>query len=117
MINAKVFSRKGVEKDERAKAIEDAEEAKLLKDQNDEIRIIQDSAFQKIRKLLSGKEVAARLVDDKGEQLLKKGDPSPTSCSTPSRSATGARSRWPDRRTCRRRSARSSRTSRSSASW
>ena len=74
VIDAKVFSRKGVEKDERAKAIEDAEEAKLLKDQNDEIRIIQDSAFQKIRKLLSGKEVAARLVDDKGEQLLKKGD-------------------------------------------
>ena len=42
---------------------------------------------------------------------------SPTSCSTPSRSATGARSRWPAPRTCRRRSARSSRTSRSSASW
>src|SRR5512137_2082999 len=74
VINAKVFSRKGVEKDERAKAIEEAEEAKLLKDQNDEIRIIQDSAFQMIRKILSGKEVAARLVDDKGEQLLKKGD-------------------------------------------
>jgi DNA-directed RNA polymerase subunit beta len=74
VINAKVFSRKGVEKDERAKAIEESEEAKLLKDQNDEIRIIQDSAFLKIRKILSGKEVAARLVDDKGEQLLKKGD-------------------------------------------
>ena len=74
VINAKVFSRKGVEKDERAKAIEEMEEAKLLKDQNDEIRIIQDSAFQKIRKLLVGKEVTGRLVDDKGEQLLKKGD-------------------------------------------
>src|SRR6266540_1302939 len=74
VINAKVFSRKGVEKDERAKAIEEMEEAKLLKDQNDEIRIIQDSAFQKIRKLLVGKEVTGRLVDDKGNQLLKKGD-------------------------------------------
>src|SRR5512143_2003414 len=74
VINAKVFSRKGVEKDERAKAIEEMEEAKLLKDQNDEIRIIQDSAFQKIRKLLVGKEVSGRLVDDKGNQLLKKGD-------------------------------------------
>jgi DNA-directed RNA polymerase subunit beta len=74
VINAKVFSRKGVEKDERAKAIEEMEEAKLLKDQNDEIRIIQDSAFQKIRKLLVGKEVTGRLVDDKGTQLLKKGD-------------------------------------------
>jgi DNA-directed RNA polymerase subunit beta len=74
VINAKVFSRKGVEKDERAKAIEEAEEAKLLKDQNDEIKIIQDSAFQKIRRLLTGKEVTGRLVDDKGNQLLKKGD-------------------------------------------
>jgi DNA-directed RNA polymerase subunit beta len=74
VINAKVFSRKGVDKDERAKAIEEMEEAKLLKDQNDEIRIIQDSAFQKIRRLLSGKEVAGRLVDDQGQQLLKKGD-------------------------------------------
>ncbi len=74
VINAKVFSRKGVDKDERAKAIEEMEEAKLLKDQNDEIRIIQDSAYLKIRKLLVGKEIGARLVDDKGEQLLKKGD-------------------------------------------
>jgi DNA-directed RNA polymerase subunit beta len=74
VINAKVFSRKGVDKDERAKAIEEMEEAKLLKDQNDEIRIIQDSAFQKIRRLLSGREVNARLVDDQGQQLLKKGD-------------------------------------------
>ncbi|HEU4382268.1 MAG TPA: DNA-directed RNA polymerase subunit beta [Anaeromyxobacteraceae bacterium] len=74
VINAKVFSRKGVDKDERARAIEEAEEAKLLKDQNDEIRIIQDSAYLKIRKLLVGKELAARLVDDKGEQLLKKGE-------------------------------------------
>ena len=74
VINAKVFSRKGVEKDERAKAIEEMEEAKLLKDQNDEIRIIQESAFQKIRRLLVGKEVQGRLVDDKGNQLLKKGD-------------------------------------------
>ena len=74
VINAKVFSRKGVDKDERAKAIEEMEEAKLLKDQNDEIKIIQDSAFRKIRKLLVGKEVSGRLVDDKGNQLLKKGD-------------------------------------------
>jgi DNA-directed RNA polymerase subunit beta len=74
VINAKVFSRKGVEKDERAKAIEEMEEAKLLKDQNDEIKIIQDSAYQKIRRLLNGKEATGRLVDDRGEQLLKRGE-------------------------------------------
>jgi len=74
VIGAKVFSRKGVEKDERAKAIESADEAKLLKDQNDEIKVIQDSAFNRIRKLWAGKEAGGKLIDDKGKQLLKKGD-------------------------------------------
>jgi DNA-directed RNA polymerase subunit beta len=74
VINAKVFSRKGVEKDERAKQIESMEEAKLLKDQNDEIKVIQDSAFARIRRTLVGKEVQGKLVDDKGRVLLKKGD-------------------------------------------
>ncbi len=74
VINAKVFSRKGVEKDERAKQIESAEEAKLLKDQNDEIKVLQDSGFNRIRELLRGKEAQGKLVDDKGKILLKKGD-------------------------------------------
>ncbi|MHB8420342.1 MAG: DNA-directed RNA polymerase subunit beta [Myxococcales bacterium] len=74
VINAKVFSRKGVDKDERAKEIESTEEAKLLKDQNDEIKILKDSAYKKIRKLLVGKETAAKLVDDKGKTLLNKGE-------------------------------------------
>jgi len=74
IINAKVFSRKGVDKDERAKEIESLEEAKLLKDQNDEIKILQDSAYKRVRSLLKGKEVSAKLIDDKGKQLLKKGD-------------------------------------------
>ncbi|HEY3449120.1 MAG TPA: DNA-directed RNA polymerase subunit beta [Myxococcales bacterium] len=74
VINAKVFSRKGVDKDERAKEIESQEEAKLLKDQNDEIKILQDSAYKRIRSMLKAKEVSAKLIDDKGRQLLKKGD-------------------------------------------
>src|SRR5450432_556153 len=74
VIGAKVFSRKGVEKDERAKQIESMEEAKLLKDQNDEIKVIQDSAIARLRKLLHGKEVEGKLVDDKGKVLLKKDD-------------------------------------------
>ncbi len=74
VIGAKVFSRKGVEKDERARDIEAREEARLLKDQNDEIRILKENAYDKLRKLLDRKEVAARLVDDKGKTLVKKGD-------------------------------------------
>ncbi|AKU91683.1 DNA-directed RNA polymerase subunit beta [Vulgatibacter incomptus] len=73
VINAKVFSRKGVDKDERAKEIEAAEEAKLLKDQNDEIKILRDSAYAKIARMLGGKKTSAKLVDDKGQTLLEKG--------------------------------------------
>ncbi|AKJ04924.1 DNA-directed RNA polymerase subunit beta [Archangium gephyra] len=74
VINAKVFSRKGVEKDERAKQIESMEEAKLLKDQNDEIKVLRDSAYGRLRIMLRGKEIQGKLVDDKGKILLKKGD-------------------------------------------
>jgi DNA-directed RNA polymerase subunit beta len=74
VINAKVFSRKGVDKDERAQQIEDEEEARLLKDQNDEIRILKESALGKVRKILSGNVCVNKLVDDKGRVILKKGD-------------------------------------------
>ena len=73
VINAKVFSRKGTEKDERTKDIEDAEKEKLVTDQRDEVKIITDSYFQKMRKLIAGKTTAARLVDDKGKVLVAKG--------------------------------------------
>ena len=73
VINAKVFSRKGVDKDERAQQIEDEEEARLLKDQNDEIRIIRDSGRRKMIKLLVGKAASAKLVDDKNQELIQKG--------------------------------------------
>src|SRR5690606_2814342 len=54
VISAKVFSRKGVEKDERARQIEAAEEALLLKNQNDEIRILEEAAYNKVRRILAG---------------------------------------------------------------
>jgi DNA-directed RNA polymerase subunit beta len=72
VINAKVFSRKGVDKDERSQQIEDEEEARLLKDQNDEIRIIRDSGRRKIENLLDGRVSTARLVDNDGNELIAK---------------------------------------------
>src|SRR5678810_702163 len=73
VISAKVFSRKGTEKDERAKDIEDQEKEKLLADQRDEVKIVSESYFAKMRKLLIGKTTAVRLVDDKGKVLCAKG--------------------------------------------
>jgi DNA-directed RNA polymerase subunit beta len=76
VINARVFSRKGVEKDERAKDIEDKEIEQILKDQEDEIKIIRESAYKKLRELLVGRKAGGQFKDDrKGTVLLKKGDP------------------------------------------
>src|SRR5512134_2461508 len=65
VIGAQVFSRRGVEKDERARAIEEAEVERLRKDQEDEIRIIRESAMSKVRQLLVGKRAANRVADER----------------------------------------------------
>ncbi|MBI4820384.1 MAG: DNA-directed RNA polymerase subunit beta [Deltaproteobacteria bacterium] len=73
VINAKVFSRKGVDKDARSQKIEDEEEARLLKDQNDEIKIIRESGRRKMVDQLLGKNTSAKIIDDKGKVLAEKG--------------------------------------------
>jgi len=65
IIGAQVFSRRGVEKDERARALEETEVEKLRKDQEDETRIIRDSALNKVRELVVGKAAANRVADDR----------------------------------------------------
>jgi DNA-directed RNA polymerase subunit beta len=65
VIGAQVFSRRGVDKDERARAIEEAEIDRLRKDQEDEIRIIRDSAMRKVRELLLGRRAANRVGDER----------------------------------------------------
>jgi DNA-directed RNA polymerase subunit beta len=73
VINARVFARKGTEMDERSRDILDAEKEKLLADQRDEVKIISQSYYQRMAKLLGGKTTAARVVDDRGKVLLAKG--------------------------------------------
>jgi DNA-directed RNA polymerase subunit beta len=73
VIEARVFSRKGVDKDSRSQAIEEAEEARLLKDRDDEIKIIRNAAYGRIALILDGHVTAAKLVGDRGEILLQKG--------------------------------------------
>jgi DNA-directed RNA polymerase subunit beta len=75
VIGAQVFSRRGVEKDERARAIEEAEVERLRKDQEDEIRIIRDNAMAKVRETLVGKRTANRVADErKKETWFEAGD-------------------------------------------
>ncbi|MBI2532220.1 MAG: DNA-directed RNA polymerase subunit beta [Deltaproteobacteria bacterium] len=73
VINVRIFSRKGLSKDERSKAIEDEEITRLRKDQHDEVRILQEGALRRLKKLLVGRRLAGRLSDDSRKVLLNKG--------------------------------------------
>jgi len=74
VIDARVFSRKGVEKDDRSRSIEDEAVAKLQKDQADEVAIITQSYRQKLADLVVGKKLEEPLEDDRtGNVILEKG--------------------------------------------
>ncbi len=81
VINARVFSRKGTEKDDRARDIEDQERARIERTRDEEIKILRDSFYRRVREILIGKETTGKLVDDKGKVLLRRARPSPTSSS------------------------------------
>ena len=74
VVDVKIFSRKGQEKDERAKFIESEQVAKLEKNLADEIRILTDERLKRLESLLGGKEVLADLHDERtNKRLLTKG--------------------------------------------
>ncbi len=73
VVDAKVFCRRGVEKDERAKAIEDLEIARILKDQEDELNVMRRSAVKKLTAYLQGKKPAVAIKDSRGRVLLEAG--------------------------------------------
>lgn len=57
--DVKVFSRRGVDKDDRTRFIEDSEIASLEKDREDKIRLIEEMAKKQIVSLVSGKVCTA----------------------------------------------------------
>src|SRR5713101_2578522 len=74
IVDVKIFSRKGQEKDERAKSIEVEQIAKLEKNLSDEIRILTDERLKRLEAILGGKEVQADLHDERtNKRLLTKG--------------------------------------------
>ena len=73
VVDVKVFTRKGQEKDFRTQEIEKEQIAKWEKDLADEQRIVRAEAKKKIIGLLKGKELSEVLNDSKGKELLEKG--------------------------------------------
>ncbi len=67
VVDVQVFTREGVEKDARALQIEEMELARVRKDLDDQLRIMEDDSFQRVEKLLLGR------VADGGPRGLKKG--------------------------------------------
>jgi len=74
IVDVKIFTRKGGEKDERHKAIEATQVFKLEKNLADEIRILTDERLKRLTDLLGGKILQADLHDEKtNKRLLNKG--------------------------------------------
>jgi DNA-directed RNA polymerase subunit beta len=75
IVDVKIFSRKGVEKDVRAKEIELYEIGRLEKNIKDEVRILTEERNKKVSDLLVGKKVTAAVKSRTGQELLKTGEP------------------------------------------
>ncbi len=74
VVDVKIFSRKGQDKDERALSIEATQIIKLEKNLADEIRILTDERLKRLSNLLGAKEVLADLHDERtNKRLLTKG--------------------------------------------
>jgi DNA-directed RNA polymerase subunit beta len=74
IVDVKIFTRKGGEKDERHKSIEATQIFKLEKNLADEIRILTDERLKRLSDLLGSKVLQADLHDEKtNKRLLTKG--------------------------------------------
>ncbi len=73
VVDCKIFSRKGQEKDERSRLIEETQIQRLQRNLQDEIRILTDERAKRLANLLDGKKLLADLHDEKtNKRLLSK---------------------------------------------
>ena len=74
VIDARVFARRGVTRDDRSQEIHGLEIERLKQDESEEIRIIRQETLRKLKRALVGKKLAARVIADDRSVLLAKGD-------------------------------------------
>jgi DNA-directed RNA polymerase subunit beta len=72
VVDVKVFTRKGADKDLRSLAIEQAEEERLLKNLNDEVRILEEERNKHIFEMLEGQKLSKDLAYNR-KTVLEKG--------------------------------------------
>jgi len=69
VIDVQVFTRDGLEKDQRAMEIEEMQLAKVRKDIDDEYRIVEGATYERLHKALVGKVVAGGPKLKKGQKV------------------------------------------------
>jgi DNA-directed RNA polymerase subunit beta len=74
VIDVKLLARRGVDKDDRSRDIEDREVSNILKDQEDQIKIILEGTRERLNDLLVGKSAPFDVKDDRGKTVVKKGE-------------------------------------------
>jgi DNA-directed RNA polymerase subunit beta len=74
VVDVKIFSRKGIDKDVRAQQIENEEIARLQKNIKDEVRILTEERNKKIRDLLAQHKVMNDVTSRDGDVVLTKGE-------------------------------------------
>ena len=72
VVDARVFTRRGQEKDKRSEEIEQREIEQIEKDKIDEIKIINAAARKNLEKLLVGKVLSSPLLSHLGDDILAK---------------------------------------------
>jgi len=73
VVDVRIFSRKGVEKDLRAQQIEGEEVQRMEKDLEDEIRILQEEGSKQMIDVLAGKVAQTRVLGAERTVVVKKG--------------------------------------------
>jgi len=70
VVDVRVLSRKGIEKDERTKSIEEDDISRLQRDLDEEVKILKEEKAVRIRKILVGQKPVEDVKDSKTKELL-----------------------------------------------
>ncbi|TAN39836.1 MAG: DNA-directed RNA polymerase subunit beta [Nitrospirae bacterium] len=70
IVDVRIFSRKGISKDGRAKSIEEDDIQRLQRDLEEEIKVIKEEKFKKIRQLLAGQRALEDVRHPKTKEFI-----------------------------------------------
>jgi DNA-directed RNA polymerase beta subunit len=70
VVDVRIFSRKGIAKDERAKFIEEEDIQRLQRDLEEEIKIVKEEKFKKLREILAGQRATEEIKNPKTKEVI-----------------------------------------------